>query len=32
VANVVKTAGWLLGHEVPFGSAISRRVPAASAW
>ena len=29
--NAVKTAGWLLGHEVPCGGAIRNRVASASA-
>ena len=29
--NAVRTAGWLLGHEVAFGGPTSSRVPSASA-
>ena len=30
--NAVRTAGWLLGHDVAFGRPTSKRVPSASAW
>jgi hypothetical protein len=29
--KAVSTAGWLLGHDVPFGGAIIARVPSGSA-